>query len=66
MRCIVFGLAALLSLAACDRPDQVYVPRPKGFDPVTGNGLGPIATHFTGKKGFQDETLAVIPTVPTT
>ena len=66
MRRVVLGLISLLILGGCDRPDQVYKSLPKGYDPLKGNGLGPIATHFTGTKGFKDETLTVVPTVPTT
>ena len=56
----------LLLLAGCDKPDQVYKSLPSNFDPAGANGLKPIATHFTGKKGWLDETLGSVATVPTT
>jgi hypothetical protein len=65
MRRTLLGLAVLLLVAACDKPDQVYRKLPPGFDPVTGNGLGPVAAHYTGTKGFVDETAVTPPIVPT-
>jgi hypothetical protein len=65
MRRVFLVFAVLLVGVACDKPDQIFKTLPKTYDPVTGNGLGPIATHFTGTKGFVDESQATIPVVPT-
>lgn len=62
---VVLGLLALLVLGGCDKPDQIYKALPGGYDPVAGNGLGPVATHFTGTKGFVDETATTTPVTPT-
>ncbi len=64
MRRVLLGLAALLIGVSCDQPDQIYQKLPQNYDPVTGNGIGPIATHFTGTKPFLDTSTGttVVPT----
>ena len=66
MRRVLLGLSVLLVVAAgCDQPSEIYEDRPSDYDPVAGNGLDPITTHYTGTKGFGDETLDYAPSGPT-
>lgn len=69
MRRVLFGLAAVLVAAlvagGCDQPDEVYQDLPRDFDPAAANGHGPVRTHYTGTKGFEDESQGSTPTVPT-
>ncbi len=67
MRRSVTGIiAGLLFLAGCDKPDQIYDKLPSDYDPVGANGLSAsVSTHYSGAKGFVDETLAFVPTTPT-
>jgi hypothetical protein len=56
MRRVLLALTAALVVWGCDQPDEVYRGLPDDYDPVVANGHGPVATHFTGTKGFADES----------
>ena len=66
MRRLVLGLWMIAVFAGCDKPGEVYQPLPDDFDAVAANGQGPVGTHFTGTKGFGDESAVSTPSVPTT
>ena len=66
MRRVLPGLSVLLVVAAaCGEPSEIYHGLPSDYDPVAGNGHSPVTTHYTGKKGFEDETLDYAPSLPT-
>lgn len=64
MRRTLLGIGILLFLVGCDKPDQIYESLPPDYDPAVGNGLGPVASHFTGEKGFEDESAVDSGNVP--
>jgi|GEM_PF-1884087 len=66
MRRLLGGLFLFAFVVGCDKPGEVYQGLPDDFDPVAANGQGPIQTHFTGTKGFGDESAVSTPSVPTT
>ena len=65
MRRVLLALAVVLVAWGCDQPDEVYQDLPDDFDPVTLNGHAPVATHYTGTKGFGDESQGSGTTLPT-
>ena len=66
MRRFVLGIVLLAVMGGCDKPGEVYQGLPDDYDPAAANGQSPISTHFTGTKGFGDESAVSSPSVPTT